>query len=108
MLTNRDKLYSKVTAVSVRRPGSSQSNTENKGPVLYDFFQTAWTTTTNINVPRSTTVKVLFNSGNQRSFVGLEAASDLKPIKNDWEQGNHHEHFYKSVQIKEESVPESM
>ena len=61
---------------------TTTSNMGNKGTVL---LQTARTTATNIDGSKSATVRVLFDSGSQRSYVSnrLKKTLKLKPVKNE-------------------------
>ena len=72
--TNETKPESKGTTTT--------SNMEKRGTVL---LQTARMTATNFDGSRSTQVKVLFDSGSQRSYVSnrLKTALKLKPVKNE-------------------------
>ncbi|CAB3979329.1 PREDICTED: uncharacterized protein LOC107330089, partial [Paramuricea clavata] len=61
---------------------TTTSNVRSKGTVL---LQTARTTATNSNGSRSTKVRVLFDSGSQRSYISnsLKTRLNLKPVKNE-------------------------
>ena len=61
---------------------TTTSNMANKGTVL---LQTARTTATNSDGSRSSRVRILFDSGSQRSYISnrLKTTLKLKPVKNE-------------------------
>ena len=61
---------------------TTTSNVRSKGTVL---LQTARTTATNSNGSRSAKVRILFDSGSQRSYISnsLKTRLNLKPLKNE-------------------------
>ena len=61
---------------------TTTSNMGSKGTIL---LQTARTTATNYDGSRSASVRVLFDSGSQRSYISnrLKTTLKLKPIKNE-------------------------
>ena len=61
---------------------TTTSNVRSKGTVL---LQTARTTATNSNGSRSAKVRILFDSGSQRSYISnsLKTRLNLKPVKNE-------------------------
>jgi hypothetical protein len=77
-----DNKFDRNKSTEESKGTTTTSNVQSNGTVL---LQTARTTATNSNGSRSAKVRVLFDSGSQRSHISnsLKTRLKLKPVKNE-------------------------